>query len=95
MKNLIKTTHTFCLKKTSWPISVIYKIFYRGHNILELFDILLSFSLAINTAKNTAISPNFVVWKSFGKAQFLHSFGRIARSYAETVPFHKMSTPGN
>ena len=50
MKNLIKTTHTFCLKKTSWPISAIYKIFYRGHNILEFFDILLSFSLAINTA---------------------------------------------
>ena len=47
------------------------------------------------TAKNTVISPNFLVWKFCGKAQFLHSFGRFARNYAETVPFHKISTPGN
>ena len=33
--------------------------------------------------------------KFSGKAQFSHSFGRIARNYAETVPFHKISTPGN
>ena len=31
-----------------------------------------------NTAKNTVILPNFLVWKSYGKAQFPHSFGRIA-----------------
>ena len=30
-----------------------------------------------------------------GKAQFPHSFGWIARNYAETVPFHKIFTPGN
>ena len=47
------------------------------------------------TAKNTVISPNFQVWKFCGKAQFPHSFGRIARNYAETVLFHKISTPGN
>ena len=41
------------------------------------------------------ISPNFLVWKFCGKAQFLHRFERIARNYAETVPFHKISTPGN
>ena len=40
--------------------------------------------------KNTVISPNFLVWKFCGKAQFPHSFGR---NYAETVPFHKISTP--
>ena len=28
------------------------------------------------TAKNTVISPNFLVWKFCGKAQFPHSFGR-------------------
>ena len=28
------------------------------------------------TAQNTVISPNFLVWTFFGKAQFLHSFGR-------------------
>ena len=43
----------------------------------------------IITVKNTLISPNFLVWKFCGKAQFLHSFGRFARNYAETVPFHK------
>ena len=42
------------------------------------------------SAKNTVISPNFLVWKFCGKAQFL-----LARNYAETVPFHKISTPGN
>ena len=27
------------------------------------------------TAKNTVISPNLMVWKFCGKAQFPHSFG--------------------
>ena len=49
----------------------------------------------ITVAKNTIISSNFLVWKFCGKAQFPHSLGRIARNYAETVPFHKTSTPGN
>ena len=47
------------------------------------------------TAKVTAISPNFLVWKFCRKEQFSYSFGRFARSYAETVPFHKIATPGN
>ena len=47
------------------------------------------------TAQNYVISPNFLLWKLCGKAQFPHRFGRIARNYAETVPFHKISTPGN
>ena len=42
-------------------------------------------------AQNTVISPNFLVWKFCGKAQFL----RFARNYAEIVPFHKISIPGN
>ena len=46
-------------------------------------------------AKNTIISPDFLVWTICGKGQFSHSFGRIARNYAETVPFRKISTPGN
>ena len=45
--------------------------------------------------KNTVISPNFLVWKFCGKAQFPHTFGQIARNYAGTVPFHKISTTGN
>ena len=28
------------------------------------------------TTKNTVISPNFLVWKFFGKIHFPHSFGR-------------------
>ena len=47
------------------------------------------------TAKNTVISPDFLVWKFCGKAQFPHSFGRFAQNYAETVPFRKIFTPGN
>ena len=45
--------------------------------------------------KNTVISPNFLVWKLCGKTQFPQSFGRIARNYAETVPFHKTFTRRN
>ena len=41
------------------------------------------------------ISPDFLVWKFCGKAQFPHSFGRIARNYAETMTFRHLSTPGN
>ena len=33
------------------------------------------------------ISPNFMVRKFCGKAQFLHNFGQIALNYAENVPF--------
>ena len=35
--------------------------------------------------KNTAISPDFLVWKFCGKAQFPHSFGRFALNYEETA----------
>ena len=45
------------------------------------------------TAKNPVISPNFLVWKFCGKAQFPHSFGRFAPNYAETESFHKISAP--
>ena len=45
---------------------------------------------ALGTAQNTVISPNFLMWKFFGKTQFSHSFGRM-----ETVPFKKISIPGN
>ena len=35
------------------------------------------------------------MWKFCGKAQFPNSFGQFAQNYAEAVPFHKISTPGN
>ena len=60
--------------------------------IVRFFDIFDVFSSRnAYTAKNTVIWPNFLVWKFYGKAQF----PRIARNYAETVPFYKISTPGN
>ena len=33
------------------------------------------------------------MWKFYGKAQFPHGFGWFAWNYAETVLFHKVSTP--
>ena len=56
---------------------------------------LLAVSLAVYTAKNTAISPDFLVCKFCGKAQFPQSLGRIAQNFAETVPFRKIYRPGN
>ena len=47
------------------------------------------------SAKNTVISPKFVVWKFCERRQFPHSFELISRNYAETVPFYKIFTPGN
>ena len=51
--------------------------------------------LKLTTAKNTVISPNFLVWEFCGKAHFPHSFRRFARNCAETMPFHKISTLEN
>ena len=45
--------------------------------------------------KNTEISLNFLVWKFCARVHFPHSVGRIVRNFGETVPFHKISTPGN
>ena len=47
------------------------------------------------TAKNTVISPDFLLLKFCGKTKFPHSFGQITRNYEETEPFRKISTPGN
>ena len=49
----------------------------------------------MDTANNTEISPNFSVWKFYGKAQFPQTFARIAQNFMETVPFHKTSIPRN
>ena len=47
------------------------------------------------TAKNTEISPIFLVWIFCETVQFLQSFGWYAQTYVETVPFYKISPPGN
>ena len=66
-----------------WSKPVHLSEFVRTH-IIQIF-----IYTAVYTTKNTVILPNFVVWKFCGKAQFPHSFGRIVRNYAETVPFQK------
>ena len=52
-------------------------------------------SQKLDTAKNTAISSNFLVWQFYVRAQFSQRFGRIAQNCTETVPFHKIATQGN
>ena len=47
------------------------------------------------TRKNTVVSPNLLVLKYRGKAQFPYKFGRFAWIYAETVPFYKVFIPRN
>ena len=54
-----------------------------------------SFPIWLFHYEKSVISPNFLVWTFCGKVHFRHSFGRIARNHAETVHFHKISTPGN
>ena len=44
-------------------------------------------SATISTAKNTVISPNFLVWKFCGKAHFPYSFGQFARKLDEITVF--------
>ena len=48
----------------------------------------------IITAKNTVISPNFLVWKFFWKGSLRIASGDLPQ-VTETVLFHKMSTPEN
>ena len=55
---------------------------------LSLLRSLSAFS-NMATAKNTVIWPNFLMWKFWGKEQFPHSFTRIPRNYAGTVPSTK------
>ena len=60
------------------------------HFNLETILFLSFTEVVLPTAKNTVISPNFLMWKFCLKAQFPHS----ARNYAEIVPFHNISTLG-
>ena len=49
------------------------------------------FYAIFTTAKNTEISPIFLVWIFCETVQFLQSFGWYAQTYVETVPFYKIS----
>ena len=81
-----------------WPCKLNSINQWRRESKMTLwfFDSLMCLQFVLNnTAKNTSLSPDFLVWKFCGKAQFSYSFGPISRTYAETVPFRKISTPGN
>ena len=88
----------FCQKNSVLDIWRGSKFTFEEHLVLSVVaEITVSNVLMpkyypeyISTVKNTVISPNFLVWKFCGKAQFPHSFGRIARDYAQIVPFHKI-----
>ena len=67
-------------------------IFTGKHLCWSLFFNKVAGMQALNTAKNTVISPNFLVWTFCGKTQFSHSFEWISQNYEETVPFYKIST---
>ena len=46
----------------------------KWHVVDSLFSSCLVSTFQWYTAKNTVISPDFLVWKFCGKAQFPHSF---------------------
>ena len=95
-----KLQNDFKVDMTDWFIEEMHRIpcaiSYGTINTIMLFSfyVLISNSY-LCTAKNTVISPKFLVWKFCGKAQFPHSFRRITRNYAETMLFHKISTTEN
>ena len=74
-------------ESTTFPRSSQGRLIKPSRNRVKVWD--------IYTTKNPVISPNFLVWKFCGKPQSPHSFGRIAKNYAETVHFYKISTTGN
>ena len=85
-------------------LNVLYNVYSKKYIIIRMDVVFLkkqsfldSVLLCIKKliAKNTVISPSFLVWKFCVKVQFPHSFGRLARNSAETVPLHKISTPGH
>ena len=48
-----------------------------------------------SATQNTAILPNFLVFKFCGNVQFWQNFQWFAQKSVETVRFHRISTPGN
>ena len=68
-------------------ITMMSLYWWRHHFFYKIkaFTCFLVTLEALITAKNTAISTDFLVWKFRGKAQFPHSFRRIAWNYVETA----------
>ena len=101
----------FCFTPQSWltkylnvfaEVSSFLQLFYLKRkcmvqmaNKIAIWLIIGAMVTHFSTAENTVITPDFLVLKFCGKAQFPHSFGRFAPNYVETVPFHKISRPRN
>ena len=62
------------------PSLKVQKIFYLVSKFFVIF-----------TAKNTLISPNFLVWKICGNAQFPQSFGRLASRFIYNLSLNQYS----
>ena len=82
--------HFLC--RVRWKMNISNHFMIVLHTGYLLF---VALHFYVYTTKNTVISPNFLVWKFCGKAQFPHCFRRIARNYTETVTFHKISKPAS
>ena len=91
---IITTQHLKSIKSTAYAQLYYYFLSVLALSLSPKYCICPGTRL-LYTAKNIVVSPNFLVWKFCGKAQFSHSFGQIVNNYAETVPFHKIFTPGN
>ena len=81
LNSLLKISKIRCINSTKHSDTAAYSRLQATENVLFI-------------AWNTVISPNFLVWKFCGEAQFPHSFERITRNYAETVSFHKIPILG-
>ena len=58
-----------------------------GHLNLTLNEDATVLLVLIASAKNTVISPNFLMWKFCGRAQFPHSFGQFVFKEKKNVVF--------
>ena len=85
--NILLLPFSFCL--TSFVLLRFTSPLYL------FFPVILKYFPTASQQKIPVISPNFLVWTFCGRAQFPHSCGRIPRNYAETMPFHKISTSEN
>ena len=72
-----------------------YELQLSAFNLVNESQAAITTKTVNDAAQNTESVPNFLLWKSFGDAHSLQSFGRIARNLPETVHFHKIFTLGN
>ena len=68
--HLLLTCSTCLMSKMFQPMQMLLKLIW--------IDLLIWLK---NPPKNTVISPDFLVWKFYGKTQFPHGFRRIANCF--------------